>query len=74
MNILIVTAHPSPQGDTHTIAKTYAEKKSSQNHSVQIVDLYSDEYKVDLLKFANIREFVPSKVQLKFHEQIRLVH
>lgn len=70
MNILIVTAHPSPSGDTHTIAKTYADVKAAQGHSVQIVDLYADDYKVDVLRFTNIREFVPSKVQLKFQEQV----
>ncbi|MCF7844144.1 NAD(P)H-dependent oxidoreductase [Candidatus Gracilibacteria bacterium] len=70
MNILIVTAHPSPLGDTHTIAKTYADAMLAKNNSVQIIDLYADEYKVEPLKFTNIREFVPSKVQLKFQEQI----
>lgn len=70
MNILIVTAHPSPQGDTHTIANTYAEAKRAQGHSIQIVDLYAEENKVDVLRFTNIREFVPSKVQLRFQEQV----
>ena len=59
MNILIVTAHPSPLGDTHTIAKTYAEAKNNKNNTIQIIDLYSEEHKVDLLKFTNIREFAP---------------
>lgn len=74
MNILIVTAHPSPLGDTHTIAKTYAEAKRSKNHTVKIVDLYSEENKVEPLNFTNIREFIPSKVQLKFQEQITWAH
>lgn len=74
MNILIVTAHPSPNGYTHNIAKTYAEAKRAKGHEIQIVDLYSEEYKVDSLKFTNIREFTPSKVQLKFHEQITLAN
>lgn len=71
MNILIVKAHPSSHGDTHTIAKIYADKKKADGHSIEMVDLYSQEYNVDLLKFENIREFVPSKVQLKFQEQIQ---
>jgi NAD(P)H dehydrogenase (quinone) len=70
MNILIITAHPSSKADTHTIASIYKEKKESQGHTVEVVDLYSDKYKVDLLKFENIREFVPSNVQKKFQEQI----
>lgn len=70
MNILIVTAHPSPLGDTHTIAKTYADAKKDKGHVVQLIDLYAEEYRVDTLRFTNIREFVPSKVQLKFQEQL----
>lgn len=74
MNILIVTAHPSTKGDTHTIATTYAEAKRAQGHVVEIVDLYAKEYRVDLFEFENIREFQKSKVQLKFHEQIKWAH
>lgn len=70
MNILIVIAHPSPLGDTHTIAKTYAEAKRDKKHTVQIVDLYGEEYKVDVLTYTKLSEFTPSKVQLKFQEQI----
>jgi putative NADPH-quinone reductase len=71
MNILIVTAHPSPLGQTHVIANTYAEAKRAKNNIVQIVDLYADEYKVTMLDFLEIRNFTPSKVQLKFQEQIK---
>ncbi len=74
MNILIVTAHPSSKGDTHTIATTYAETKRAQGHVVELVDLYAKEYQVDLFKFENIREFQKSKVQLKFQEQIQWAH
>ena len=74
MNILIVTAHPSPLGDTHAIANTYAEAKRLKQHEVQIVDLYSKEYEVPVLNFTNIREVVPSKVQLKFQEQLQWAH
>jgi NAD(P)H dehydrogenase (quinone) len=74
MNILIVTAHPSSKGDTHTIAKTYAEAKKQKGHDVKIVDLYAKENKVELFSFENIREFTPSLVQKKFHEQILWAH
>lgn len=70
MNVLIVTAHPSSKGDTHTIAKIYKETKEAKGHEVKLVNLYSDEYRVDLFAFENIREFVPSKVQKTFHEQL----
>jgi putative NADPH-quinone reductase len=74
MNILIVTAHPSPLGETHTIAKTYAEAKREQNNTVQIIDLYSQENKTELLTFSTLSEFTPSKVQLKFQEQLLWAH
>lgn len=74
MNILIITAHPSSKGDTHTIANTYADAKRDKGHVVTIVDLYAKEYAVDIFKFENIREFEKSKVQLKFHEQIQWAH
>jgi putative NADPH-quinone reductase len=74
MNILIVTAHPSSKGDTHSIANTYADTKRDQGHVVEIVNLYAKEYRVDLFEFENIREFQKSKVQQKFHEQIQWAH
>jgi putative NADPH-quinone reductase len=74
MNILIVTAHPSTKGDTHTIASTYAEAKRALGHIVEVVDLYAKEYRVDLLAFENIREFQKSKIQIKFQEQIVWAH
>lgn len=70
MNILIVTAHPSSKGDTHTIAHTYAEAKKNKGHNVEIMDLYAKENAVDLLKFENIREFQQSSVQKKFQEKV----
>jgi putative NADPH-quinone reductase len=70
MNILIVTAHPSPFSTTQRIAKTYAEAKRMKNHAVQVVDLYADEYKIDPLRFIDIKDFIPSKLQLKFQEQL----
>lgn len=74
MNILIVTAHPSSLGDTHTIANTYAENKKNKGHVVEIVDLYAKEYKVDMLNFQNIREFPISSVQKKFQQQLIWAH
>ena len=71
MNILIVTAHPSSAADTHTIENIYKEAKETKGHTVHIVNLYSDEYKVDFFTFENIRECQKSSVQLKFQEQIQ---
>jgi putative NADPH-quinone reductase len=74
MNILIITAHPSSKGDTHTIAKTYADAKRAKGDTVELVDLYSPQYKVDLFAFENIREFPISPIQKKFHEQMTWAH
>lgn len=74
MNILIVTAHPSSTGDTHTIANTYAEAKRNQGHVVILLNLYAKENRVDLLEFEKIREFQKSKIQLKFQEQLGWAH
>lgn len=70
MNILIVTAHPSSKGDTHTIAKTYADAKIEKGHTVEIMNLYAPEYANPYFAFENIREYELSPVQKKFHEKM----
>jgi NAD(P)H dehydrogenase (quinone) len=74
MNILIVTAHPSSEGLTHAIAKTYAEAKKAKGHSVELVDLYAKEYTTEDLAFKNIKEVKFSAVQKKFHKQLQDAH
>lgn len=74
MNILIVTAHPSPLGYTHRIANTYAENRKARGHVVEIVNLYSKEYAVEPLKYEIIKEFKPSTVQKKFQAQLQWAH
>ncbi len=74
MNILIVTAHPSSTGHTHVIANTYAEKKRSKGHKVEIVNLYAKEYHIEPLHYENLREHKPSPVQKKFHAQLQWAH
>ncbi|MBP9867277.1 MAG: NAD(P)H-dependent oxidoreductase [Candidatus Pacebacteria bacterium] len=72
MNILIITAHPLQEGRTHTIANTYAEAKKIANHEVDIVDLYSEEYKSEPLQFT--KDKVLTKIQKKFQEQLLWAH
>ena len=71
MNILIVKAHPSSKGRTHRIADTYAEARRAKGHDVHIIDLYSDEYKLDHMRFEIIKDRPLEEAQKKFHEQIR---
>lgn len=74
MNILIVTAHPSPEGLTHAIAETYKEAKQAKGHTVELVNLYAKEWAVDDLQFKNIKEYKLSTVQKKFHKQLQDAH
>jgi NAD(P)H dehydrogenase (quinone) len=71
MNILIITAHPSPAGHTHIIADTYAKAKKAKHNDVKIVDLYAKEYMEEYLTFTNIREMDPPKIQKIFEQQIQ---
>ena len=74
MNILIVTAHPSSKGHTHTIATTYAEAKRKKGHIVKIVDLYAKDSYLEYYAFENIRERPLEKVQKIFQEQLLWAH
>ncbi len=78
MHILIITAHPSSQGFTHTIAKTYQEVREKNGHTVEILDLYSTsvalhflqyEEKNDLKKPDPEREKIQQKI-LQAHELV----
>jgi NAD(P)H dehydrogenase (quinone) len=51
MNILIITAHPSPTGFTHQIGTAYQEKSVELGRSVEILDLYHSP-KQDFFSFA----------------------
>lgn len=74
MNIVIITAHPSALGETHRIAKTYADAQILKKNTAQIVNLYEEENKIENLAFEKINEFTPSKLQKKFQEQILWAH
>ena len=74
MKILIVTAHPSKEGITHSIASTYAEAKRAKGHTVEIVDLYAKEYKVEPLAYETIKDFKVTAVQKKFQSQLLAAH
>ncbi len=51
MNVLIVTAHPSKKGFTHTIAAQYAHEKEARGHDVFIMDLYKKKYTQPFLTY-----------------------
>ncbi len=59
MKTLIITAHPSPEGFTHKIAKQYAGTKKTQDVEAEIINLYDEEWKMDFLTFPEISEKNP---------------
>jgi NAD(P)H dehydrogenase (quinone) len=57
MHKLIITAHPSTLGFTHTIATTIWELSEQKWDTVEILDLYKTELKQDFLHFEDIRTY-----------------
>lgn len=70
MKILIVKAHPSTLGHVHQIAEAYAEVKRAKKHEVKIVDLYTDEYHDEFLKFENLREMKTLPEQAAYEKDV----
>jgi NAD(P)H dehydrogenase (quinone) len=56
MKTLIVTAHPSSKGFTHSIADAYKKGRESNGHSVEILDLYKTDLKQGFFTFENLRD------------------
>ena len=51
MNILIVTGHPKKESHTKIIADTYKEEVEKNGHSVQVLNVYADEFKLPYITF-----------------------
>ncbi len=70
MKTLIITAHPSSKGFTHLIAEKYSSGVREKGGNFEIVDLYSNEYKQDFLKFENARELPNDSVKQILQKKI----
>ena len=70
MNILIITAHPSTLGYTHKIAEEYKRVKEFKGNAVQMIDVFSKNYEIPLLKFESIRDVVLTKETLEAQKLI----
>ena len=70
MKKLIITAHPSSQGFTQRIAKTFAESAQSAGHSVEVINLYDPQWHQDFLKFETVKEWPVDPVREKIQEKI----
>lgn len=57
MHKLIITAHPSTKGFTHTLANNLRELSIARGDTVEILDLYKTELKQDFLHFEDIRTY-----------------
>jgi NAD(P)H dehydrogenase (quinone) len=77
MKILIITAHPSPNGFTHKIAESFKKGSLEAGHYVDIIDLYREEYRQEYLKFTEVKspDFDPKRevMQKKIKEADQLV-
>ena len=49
MKILIIKAHPNPEGFTHKIADTYKASLSEQDE-IKVIDLYNEQFTQDYLR------------------------
>jgi putative NADPH-quinone reductase len=69
---LIITSHPSSKGFTHKIAKSFLHKAHESGAEAEILDLYNPKYKLDNLKFEDIRKFPSGGVIAELQDKIRL--
>lgn len=70
MNTLIITAHPSQESFTHTIAETYRENSELEGRQVEILDLYTTELKQDFLRFDKMSNFGKDKITQAMQQKI----
>lgn len=70
MNRLIITAHPSSKWFTHKIADRYSYLAKQNWDNVDIIDLYSDEYKQDFLSFEDQSNINPDEKTEKIQSMI----
>lgn len=69
-NILILTAHPSTKGHTHSIANAYAESAKAKGNTVEIIDLYKEENQLPFLRFEDIKNYERHPNVTRFQDMI----
>lgn len=70
MRKLIITAHPSSQGFTHTIASSLFELSTAKGHTVEILDLYATDLKQDFFSYENKKDPRLDSVTLSLQTKI----
>ncbi len=69
-NILLITAHPSSKGYTHTIANTYKEAAEKLGHQVTLLDLYKPENQIPFLTYEDVKSYEMHPNVLRFQELV----
>ncbi len=70
MHSLIITAHPSPLGFTHSIAETFLNTRKAKGHSGEIMNLYAEQWKNDFLVFRDQQELSARGKELSVVQQM----
>lgn len=70
MNVLIITAHPSPAGFTHSIAREYARGSQEKGNQTEITDLYNCSWSQDFLRFENPESLAPEVNRERWQNKI----
>ncbi len=70
MNTLIITAHPSSMGFTHSIAHAYKENAEIEGRDVEILDLYATDLKQDFLRFEKMSDIGKNEITQKMQQKI----
>ncbi len=71
MKILIIKAHPSTRGFTHRIAVRYKKGAEEMGKEVEILDLYSEEYRQDYFKFEDIGNVLDDPKRVMIQKKIK---
>lgn len=70
MKKLIITAHPSSQGFTHTIANTLQSLSEAKGDTIEILDLYKTELAQDFLRFEDRQNLEQDETTRKIQSKI----
>lgn len=71
MNILIITAQPSKSGFIHQIAKQYEGTSKTQGNTVEMLDLYDEEWQMPFLSFESMKDITLTPTVLRIQEKVR---
>ena len=71
MKTLIITAHPSSKGFTHSIARTIDSKSNNPTSESEIMNLYDNKYKQGYLSYEALNEIKKDDKVILIQKKIR---